>query len=418
MHPRSAGTRVTAARTAAVFVGLAFLLLLVRGQTALAQPLPPAAVPISTPSEQQATAGVLVARLDGVVDPAEATYVQRVIDLARAQHAQAIALELDVSGGLDAAVSRIQQELSQAPVPVITYVAGAGAVDPAVQRVAAASALRGTVPASEPTPGVAPDVVSASIIGFVRAADGRTVQLASGPVTLNTAEAPIDSVDMEPLEMAAHRLFDPTSAYLLFVLGLFSVLVEVSHPGALVPGLIGVVSLILAVAAFTVLPVNLLAVALLLLAAALTAVDVKAIGHGGPSLIGVGCLVIGSLLLYAQGGGGSPLQPELSIAPPVLVAVIAAGLLLGFGLIRAARSVRRVPPLSTTEHVVGAWGTSRGPLEPNGVVQLNGQLWSACLRSGRLDPDQPVRVRARRGLILDVEPATSRGAATEKGASR
>jgi membrane-bound serine protease (ClpP class) len=223
---------------------------------------------------------------------------------------------------------------------------------------------------------------------------------------------------MEPLEMAAHQLFDPTTAYLLFVLGLFAVFVEVSHPGALVPGLMGLVSLILAVAAFAVLPVNLLAVALILLAVALMAVDARAIGHGGPTLMGIGCLVIGSLLLYAQWGGGSPLLPELAIAPPVLVVVTVAGLLLGFGLIRAAGSVRRLPPLSGTGQLIGAWGVSNGPLEPDGVVRVNGQLWSARLRGGQLGPDQPVRVRARRGLILDVEPATSRGAATEKGASR
>jgi membrane-bound serine protease (ClpP class) len=405
---------------AAVFACLALLQSVVGGQApaAIAQPVAPAAVPSSASSEHQAVAGVFLARLDGIIDPAEATYVQRVIDLAGAQHAQAIVLELDVSGGLDASVNRVQQELSQAPVPVITYIARAGAIDPAAQRVAAAGALRGAAPASEPTPGAPPDLVSTSIIGIVRSVDGRTVQVASGPVTLESAEASVDSVDMEPTEMAAHRFFDPTTAYLLFVLGLFAVFVEITHPGALVPGLVGLISLILAITAFFVLPVNPLGVALLLLAIVLMAADVRAIGHGGPTLVGIGCLVIGSLLLYTQWGGGSSRQPELSIEPPVLVAVIAAGLLLGFVLMRAAGSVRRLPALSGTEQLVGAWGISRGPLEPDGVVQVNGQLWSAHLRGGRLDRDQPVRVRARHGLILDVEPATSRGAATEKGASQ
>jgi membrane-bound serine protease (ClpP class) len=414
-HPQSAGKLVAAALTAA-FACLALLQSMVGGQTpsVSAQAL----IPAPAPSEQHAVPEVLVARLDGVIDPAEATYVQRVIDLAVARHAQAVALELEVRGGLDASVTRLQQALSQAPVPVITYVADAGVVDAAAQRVAAASALRGAPPGGESTPGTLPDVVSSSVIGFVRSADGRTVQVALGPVTLTTAEAPINSVDMEPLEMAAHRLFDPTTAYLLFVLGLFAVFVEVSHPGALVPGLTGLVSLILAVAAFAVLPVNLFGAALILLAVALMAVDARAIGHGGPTLIGIGCLVIGSLLLYAQWGGGSPLLPDLAIAPPALVVVTVAGLLLGFGLIRAAGSVRRLPPLYGTGQLIGAWGTSNGPLEPDGVVRVNGQLWSARLRDGQLGPDQPVRVRARHGLILDVEPATSRGAATEKGASR
>jgi membrane-bound ClpP family serine protease len=397
----------------AVFACLGILQSIVGGQTSAAdaQSLTP-----SAPIEQPARAGVLVARLDGVVDPAEASYVQRIIELASAQHAQVIVLELDVSGGLEASVSRLQQELSQTPVPVITYVAGSA--DPSAQRVTAASALRGASPTSGPTPGEPPEFVSANLVSFVRDVNGRTVQAATGPVTLKTADAPIDSVDMEPQEVAAHRVFDPTTAYLLFILGLFAVFVEVSHPGAIVPGVIGVISLILAIAAFAVLPVNPFAVALILLAVALMAVDVRAIGHGGPTLLGIGCLVIGSLLLYTQWGGGSALLPELSIGLPVLVGVIIAGVLLGFGLLRAARSVGRLPSLSGSQRLVGAWGTSRGSLEPDGVVQVNGQLWSARLLGGRLGPDQPVRVRARRGLILDVEATTSRGAATEKGASR
>jgi membrane-bound serine protease (ClpP class) len=153
-------------------------------------------------------------------------------------------------------------------------------------------------------------------------------------------------------------------------------------------------------------------------AVGLIAVDVRALGHGALSVLGSGCLLIGSLVLYAHAGGGSSLLPAVAIARPVLVGVAAAGLLFGLGLVRVAGSVRRLPPMTGADPVVGARGVSRGALAPDGVVQVNGQLWSARLRAGQLGPGQPVRVRARHGLVLEVESATSVGAATQKGASR
>jgi len=390
----AAGALVALAVVAAVAVCVV-LVRLVSSGLPLSSPTPPVA---GAPGSGR----VLVARLDGVLDPAEATYVQRVLEQATTEHGQAVVLDLEVAGGLDAAVGRIQQALAASPVPVVSY----GPADAAVTlRLADASTLRAAAPGT-------------SLAEQVRGLDGQTVQTMAGPVTLRTAGAPIESVEMEPSELLAHRLLDPTTAYLLFVLGLFAVLVEVAHPGALVPGLTGVFSLLLAVAAFGVLGPNPLGALLIVVAVALMAVDIRALGHGALSLVGSGCLVVGSLLLYAHWGGGPSLLPAVAIAPPVVVGVAGSGLLVGLGLVRVAGSVRRLPPMASTEPVVGARGVSRGALAPEGVVQVNGQLWSARLRAGELGPGQPVRVRARHGLVLEVEPATSVGAATQKGASR
>jgi membrane-bound serine protease (ClpP class) len=289
-------------------------------------------------------------------------------------------------------------------VPVLTYLP-AGGVDAMALRLAGSSALPGSAPA--------PDLGT-----LLQGADGRTVQTAAGVVQLGTAGAELETVEMEPLELLVHRLLDPTTAYLLFVLGLYAVFVELSHPGALVPGLTGLASLIVAVGAFALLAVNPLGVLLILLAVGLMALDVRALGHGALTLLGAGCLVVGSLLLYSHWGGGSP--PDVSIAPAALVVVTGAGLALGLGLLRIARDVRQLPGSATfgTDHLIGARGVARGGLAPEGVVQVNGQLWSARVRSGRLEAGQAVRVRARHGLVLDVEPAVSLGAATQKGALR
>jgi len=216
------------------------------------------------------------------------------------------------------------------------------------------------------------------------------------------------------LEAIGHRLLDPTTAYLLFVLGLFAVLVELAHPGSLVPGAIGVACLTLASIAFAALPTNWLGVVVIIAAVGLMAVELKAATHGALVLAGAVCLIVGSLLLYAVPGAGLPIHTEVSISPSVLVATAAIGLIGGVLLLRVARQIYVLPPVLSPEQLIGAHGTSRSELEPDGIVHVGGQLWSARVRGRRLDADQPVRVVARHGLVLEVESATV-GAATRKG---
>ena len=149
-------------------------------------------------------------------------------------------------------------------------------------------------------------------------------------------------------------------------------------------------------------------------AVGLMAVELKAATHGALVLAGAVCLIVGSLLLYTVPGAGLPIHTEVTIAPSVLVAMAAIGLIGGLFLVRVARQIQALPPVPSPAQLIGAYGTSRSELDPNGVVRVGGQLWSARVRGRRLDSDQPVRVVARHGLVLEVESATV-GAATRKG---
>jgi membrane-bound serine protease (ClpP class) len=249
---------------------------------------------------------------------------------------------------------------------------------------------------------------------FLRAVDGTEARTPAGPVTLATAGARIETFDMEPVEALAHRLMDPTTAYLLFVLGLYAAFVELAHPGALLPGATGLVCLTLASVAFAMLPTNWFGVGVLVAAVGLMALELKAATHGALVLAGVVCLIGGSVLLYSAPGSLSPVQTDVTIAPAVLVVAAGTGLVVGLLLARIARRIHDLPPVLNLEHLIGARGVSRGGLDPEGVVYVGGQLWSARLRGGRLEGGQAVRVVARHGLILEVESATL-GAATRKG---
>jgi membrane-bound serine protease (ClpP class) len=209
---------------------------------------------------------------------------------------------------------------------------------------------------------------------------------------------------------------DPTTAYLLFVLGLYAVFVEFAHPGSLLPGATGLVCLTLALVAFGTLPTNWLGVAVLVVAVGLMALELKAATHGALVLAGVVCLIVGSVLLYSAPGSWSPMQADVTVAPAVLIGAAGTGLIVGLLLARVARRIHNLPPILSLEQLIGARGVSRSGLDPEGVVHVGGQLWSARLRGGRLEPGQPVRIVARHGLVLEVE-STALGAATRKGIS-
>jgi membrane-bound serine protease (ClpP class) len=363
---------------------------------------PAALASASTPTPPKPSAPVLVASVDGLVDPAVAAYLHRAVAAAEASHAGALVVVLDASGGLDGPTQQVADDLAASDVPTLAFIAP-GRSAPAITRLARSSDL-------------ASAAATPNLEAFLGAMDGQTVRTPAGRLTLATAGARTTTFEMDPLEALAHRMLDPTTAYLLFVLGLYAVFVEIAHPGGFVLGAVGVVCLGLASVAFAMLPTNWLGVAVLVAAVGLMAVELKAPTHGALVLAGVVCLLVGSVLLYAAPGSGLPLQTEVAIAPGVLIGAAVIGLIGGLLLARIARQIHALPPVVSLDRLIGARGISRSGLDPDGVVHVGGQLWSARLRGGRLEADQPVRVVARHGLVLEVESA-SLGAATRKGTS-
>jgi membrane-bound serine protease (ClpP class) len=222
-------------------------------------------------------------------------------------------------------------------------------------------------------------------------------------------------VDITPAELLTRGLFDPTVAYLLFVIGLYALLVELAHPGAVVPGVTAVACLGLALVGLATLPINWIGLVLIVGGLTLIALDLKTTTHGGLALAGIVCLVIGSLWLYRRSADGAPNPTDVTVALPVVAAVAAVGVALALVLLRVAASVRRLPAALSLEHLTGARGTTRTALNPDGVVHVQGQLWSARVCSGQLEAGESIQVVARHGLVLEVESTTFRGAATHKG---
>jgi membrane-bound serine protease (ClpP class) len=410
-----------------------------------------------------APAPVLVAHVEGAIDPIAARYLQAVVDTAERDGAGLLVVTLDTPGGLDASMRQMVQALLNTPTPTVVYVAPAGAraasagvfiaqaatvtamapgttigaahpvaaggeslsgdladkiTNDAAAYLASIARQRGrnevwvqeavrhsaALDAQSAVEARVADLIAADLPALLRAIDGRTVTTTAGPVTLRTADAPVTTLEMQPAERFVQRLIDPTIAFLLLTIGFYALLIELFHPGAVAPGVTAVICLVLALVALASLPVNWGGVVLIAAAMALFVVDIKAATHGALTVAGLVCLVLGALLLYAPPGPPSPTLPAAEVAPPVLIAMTALGAALSLLLAGAAVRVRRQPALSAVDHLSGALGVTTGALTPRGTVQVGGQLWSARLHAGVLGPGQRVRVLARRGLTLEVEP--------------
>jgi membrane-bound serine protease (ClpP class) len=146
---------------------------------------------------------------------------------------------------------------------------------------------------------------------------------------------------------------------------------------------------------------------LLLIVAAISLLmaDMHLSARGGLSVGALICFVFGSVLLYSPFGPRSVTLPDASVAWPLVIGVTGMGACLSLWIVSTALRIHNQAPITGPERLIGARGLSHTPLDPEGTVQVRGQLWSARLVDGRLDSGVPVRVLTRKGLTLEVEAA-------------
>jgi len=425
---------------------------------------------------RQSSPSIVVAHLAGVVNPVSAQYVHRVVAAAADQGAALLVLFIDTPGGLDTSMREMVQDLLNSSVPSVAYVAPSGAraasagvfvgeaanilamapgtnigaahpiqgggedipgdlrekiTNDAAAYIASIAKQRGrndtwvqdavrqsvSLDANQAVDQHVADLLTADLPALLSAVDGRTVTTAAGQRTIQVAGAQLVALDPQALELIADKVFDPTIAYLLMTIGFFAVLVELFHPGALLPGVGGVVCLVLAFVGFAALPMNWGGVVLILAAAALFVLDIKAAVHGGLTVAGLICFVVGSLLLYSPPGPISPTLPDVSVPVPALIAATGIGVAFSVLVVRTAMRIAGRGSIISSQRLNGATGVVRSPLDPDGTVTIRGQVWSAHAHAGRLDAGRPIRVLGRTGLVLDVEPADAIGRADRNGAA-
>ena len=243
------------------------------------------------------------------------------------------------------------------------------------------------------------DVVSNDRGDLLKWLDGRTVKRFDGkPEKVETSAAEVVVVAPNTGDKLLSVIAHPNIAYLLMLLGLVGIYFELSHPGAILPGVLGGVALLLALFALSVLPVNYVGVLLILLGISFFVLEVKVASYGLLTVAGLVSFIFGSLMLIR-----SPF-PALRVGlAVVLPTALAVAFVVIFLLARVLRSYRR-QPLTGAKGLVGEFGEAAVALEPSGKVFVHGEYWEAISRAP-IPKGGRVRVVKVVGLLLEVEPA-------------
>jgi membrane-bound serine protease (ClpP class) len=332
------------------------LLSLILGLGALAASELGASVPVlGAPSEADGT--VYVLPYDGVITPVAADYLVGGLEDAQRQHADAVVIELDTPGGLDSSMRDIIKAMMASTVPVVVYVAPSGSraasagvfitmaahvaamapgtnigsaspvslmgaqmdstmarkvMHDAVAYLEGIAQQRGrsqewarrfvedadNIPAERALEENVIDFVAKSLPDLLEATEGRVVQLPQGERELHLAAATVVRHEMGLRHRVLATLANPTLAYMLLLLGIYGIFFELSNPGALLPGILGGIAILLALFAFQALPINYAGLGLILLAMVLFILEIHVASFGLLSIGGLAALVLGSLLLF------------------------------------------------------------------------------------------------------------------------
>ena len=402
--------------------------------------------------------------IDGSINPATADFIDNSIAKAHSGGASALVIRLDTPGGLLSSAQKIVKAMLNAPIPIIVYVAPSGAAAASagtfVTEAAniAAMAPGTTIGAAHPvefnggelegkvgekienfTAAFAKtiahqrgrnetwiddavrksssiserdalklhviDIVANDLHDLLAQATGRTVTLADGQaIKLNLAGAAIRTIHMTLGQGVLNRLADPNIMYLLMIAGVIGLYFEFAHPGAFLPGVAGAICLLLALASFQLIPINLAGLLLIVLGMGMLVAELFVTSFGVLGLGAVIAFVIGSLFLVDTS------ETNLAVSRGII-----AGAALGFSAIVLGIGYlvlhdRRASAVTGGEGMIGRVGEVRQAIAPGtpGQLFVHGEIWRAV-------SDQPIaagiraRIIAVRGLEVTVQPEAATG---------
>jgi membrane-bound serine protease (ClpP class) len=407
------------------------------------------------------SADVLKITVNDAIQPVTAEYIGRALDLAAANHDQAVLIEINTPGGLVDSTREIIEKIIASPVPVIIYVTPSGSRAASagffiLESADVAAMAPGTnTGAAHPVilGGKMDDVMkqkmendAAALMRSVVAKRGRNVELAESAVRESKSFTDQEALDKKLIEYIApseqdlfHQLngksfkrfngttvtlslkdkdqpfrdyrmtlkqrilsyiMDPNVAFILLAIGALALYAEFNHPGAVIPGTVGVVFILIAAFALNLLPVRFAAIAMIIGAFALFAAEAKFASHGVLTTGGIVLLTLGGLFLV-----DAPI-PEMRVHLATALAVsIPLGIITAFLMSIAVRA-RRNKVVTGEQGLIGEIGIAQTTLAPAGKVFVHGELWDA-VSTVPVPAGERIVVRQVDGLTLRVEPVAA-----------
>ena len=243
------------------------------------------------------------------------------------------------------------------------------------------------------------NLIAVSTPALLAQIDGDTVSTAAGSRVIKTVGATVTEVSMGLGEKMLAFLSDPNLMYILLLLGIFGILFEFYNPGAIFPGIIGVICLVVSFYAMSVLPINYAGLALIIFAVILFLLELKITSHGILAIGGIVSLLIGSLMLIRTGPATEYLKiSRIVIFTSVFITTLFFLFVIGMGL-----RAQRARPFSGAEGFIGEVGEALSDLIPTGKVHVHGEIWNAESLSGEIKRGEKVRVAKLEGLKIFVE---------------
>lgn len=437
---------------------LPFLLFFIFFSIAVAMPGPTAWCAASLAGDPPGLVRVLP--YEGAITPIAADYLVKGIEEAMEAGAACVVIELDTPGGLDTSMRQIVKAEMSASLPIVVYVApsgsraasagvfitmaahvaamapgtnigsaspvnlGGGGMDStmthkvtndAIAYLVSIAKKRGrneemarrfvekahNLPAQKALDENVIDLIASSREELLQKIDGREVEVDGTKTVLHTADATVEVKPMSGRQRLLKVLVDPSVAYLLMLLGIYGLFFELSNPGSLVPGILGGISLLLALFAFQSLPVNYAGVALILLGVVLLILEVKVTSYGALTIGGLVSMVLGSLMLFDSGQAWAKLSLRVMIPG---LAVFAGFFVLCAWLV--VKGQRR-PPVTGRDALLGERGrvvdAIPGGAMPGKVV-FHGEVWDA-VADEFIGEEREIEVVGIEGRTARVRPA-------------
>ncbi|HHM04931.1 MAG TPA: nodulation protein NfeD [Gammaproteobacteria bacterium] len=253
-----------------------------------------------------------------------------------------------------------------------------------------------SVPAQEALRLGVVDLVATDVADLLAQIDGRKARVAGRELTLHTAGMVVEEVEPDWRVGLLGVISDPNVAYILMLIGIYGLIYELASPGMIFPGVLGTISLVLALFAFQVLPVNYAGLALIILGIAFMIAEAVVPSFGALGVGGLAAFVFGSIILMETE------VPGYGISVPLIAGLALSSAAFFILVIGLALKARRRPVVSGREELMGAVGEAVEAFSGQGRVRLHGELWTARSRAP-LRPGQRVRVVGRDGLKLVVE---------------
>jgi membrane-bound serine protease (ClpP class) len=407
------------------------------------------------------SAGVLRVAVNDFIQPVTAEYIGRALELAAANHDQAVLIEINTPGGLIDSTREIIEKIVASPVPVIIYVTPSGSRAASagffiLESADVAAMAPGTnTGAAHPVilGGKMDDVMkqkmendAAALMRSVVAKRGRNVELAESAVresksftdqealdkklieyiapneqdlfrqlngksfkrfngttvtlSLQDKDQPVRDYRMTLKQRILSSIMDPNVAFILLAIGALALYAEFNHPGAVIPGTVGVVFILVAAFALNLLPVRFAAIAMIIGAFALFAAEAKFASHGVLTTGGIVLLTLGGLFLV-----DAPI-PEMRVHLATALAVsIPLGMITAFLMSIAVRA-RRNKIVTGKQGLIGEIGIAQSTLAPTGKVFVHGELWDA-VSAVPIPAGEQIIVRQVDGLTLRVDPVAA-----------